>query len=294
MPDLSGYLKVHLEAIEQRLEQLVPVHHGTDFLLYEAVRYSLLGAGKRIRPILTLAVTESLGCDVRKALTAASALELVHTYSLVHDDLPCMDNDDYRRGKLSLHRKYNEGIALLAGDFLLTRAFEVIAADTTLNSDQRVQLISLLARAGGGVGMIGGQVMDVSFDKKKASFDDLILLHRKKTGALIEASVEFGCIIAEAQAHQLMAFRHFAENIGLAFQIIDDVLDVTSSETKHGRVIGSDQANGKTTFATLLGVERAKEYANTHLQEAIKAIKPLHIDASKLIALAHFITHRQH
>ncbi len=294
MGDISGYLKAAADLIEQRLEQLVPVHHGADFLLYEAARYSLLGGGKRLRPILTLATVESLKGDIESSLNAACALELVHTYSLIHDDLPCMDNDDYRRGKLSLHRKYSEGHAVLTGDFLVTKAFEVIASDLALNPSQKVNLISLLAKSSGGEGMIGGQVMDIATENKGIAFEDLSLLHRKKTGALIGAAIEFGCVIAGASSSQTMAFRNFGEDIGLAFQIIDDVLDITSSEAKHGRLVGSDLANGKTTFVTLLGIDQAREYANRYLYSAINSLKPLNLDTTKLVALANFIVQRNH
>jgi geranylgeranyl pyrophosphate synthase len=253
-----------------------------------------LGGGKRLRPVLALATAKTFGEDTEIGLSAACTLEMVHTYSMIHDDLPCMDDDDYRRGKLTVHKKFNEGHAILTGDYLLTYAFEVLANDSLLSLDKKVKLIRTLAHCIGGDGMVGGQVMDLAFEKKKISLDTLRLLHQKKTGALLTAAVEFGGIIANVTEQQMNPLRQFGENIGLAFQIVDDILDVTASHTKHGRETASDFMNEKSTYVTLLGVEQAQVYAQEYYQKAIQALKALPINSSLLIYLADYVLKRSH
>ncbi len=292
--DVVSYLKTQGELIEQQLERLIPVRHGPHQHLFEAARYALLGGGKRLRPILTLTTTRLLGGDQALALSPACTLEMIHTYSLIHDDLPCMDDDDYRRGKLTVHRKYSEGHAVLTGDFLLTYAFEVLATDAHLTPDKKAHLIATLARHSGGEGMIGGQVMDLTFEGKKIPLETLRLLHRNKTAALITAAIEFGGIIANATPAQLDCLRQFGEYIGLAFQVVDDILDVTSSQAKHGRAIASDILNDKSTYVSLLGMEQAQAYAQNFYNQALISLKPLPYDTSLLVGLADFVLHRKH
>jgi geranylgeranyl diphosphate synthase type II len=292
--DLSHYLHSQSQVIEQELDRLVPARHGPTQQLFEAARYSLLGGGKRLRPIFTLTTTRMLEGDPQLAITAACTLELIHTYSMIHDDLPCMDNDDYRRGKLTLHKKYSEGHAVLTGDFLLTYAFEILANDPHLSADKKLKLVAILARQSGSEGMIGGQVMDLAYEGKSISLDNLRLLHRNKTAALITAAIEFGGIIAETTPAHLDCLRQFGEAIGLAFQVVDDILDVTASQTKHGKTLSSDQRNGKSTYVSLLGLEQAQNYALNTYNQAIKALKPLPYDTSLLISLADFILHRKY
>ncbi len=294
MIDISRYLQAQSQLIEEHLEHLIPERHGPYQHLFEAARYAILGGGKRLRPIFTLTTTRMLGADSKLALSPACTLELIHTYSLIHDDLPCMDDDDYRRGKLAVHRKYSEGHAVLTGDFLLTYAFEILANDANLTPNKKNQLIASLARHSGSEGMIGGQVMDLANEGKKIPLETLRLLHRNKTAALITASIEFGGIIAEASPACLNCLRQFGENIGLAFQVVDDILDVTSSQAKHGRAIPSDVFNGKTTYVSLLGIEQAQACALNFYQQAIQALKPLPYDTSLLIGLADFILKRKH
>lgn len=294
MIDIASYLQSQNQVIEHELERLVPLRHGLQQQLFESARYTLLEGGKRLRPILTLTTTHTLEGSPHLALTAACTLELIHTYSMIHDDLPCMDNDDYRRGKLAVHKKYSEGHAVLTGDFLLTYAFEILAGDPKLSADKKSQLISTLAHRSGSEGMIGGQVMDLAYEGKKISLDNLRLLHRSKTAALITAAIEFGGIIANATAPQLDCLRQFGEAIGIAFQIIDDILDVTSSQTKRGRPVSSDIHNAKSTYVSLLGIEQAKSYALNFYNQAIYALKPLPYDTSLLVGLAHFILQRKH
>lgn len=292
--DIAHYIHTQGKLIEQELERLVPMRHGPYQQLFEASRYALLGGGKRLRPILTLTTVRILEGDPRLALTPACTLEMIHTYSMIHDDLPCMDNDDYRRGKLTVHRKYSEGHAVLTGDFLLTYAFEVLATDRHLSADKKAQLIATLARQSGSEGMIGGQVMDLAYEGKKVSLDTLRLLHRNKTAALITAALEFGGIIANASPNQLDCLRQFGECIGLAFQVVDDILDVTSSQAKHGKTIASDIRNEKSTYVSLLGIEQAQSYALNFYNQAVKSLAPLSYDTSLLVGLADFILRRKH
>lgn len=292
--EIANYLDIESQAIEKELDRLVPLRHGHHQQLYESARYALLGGGKRLRPILTLTTTRMLGGDPKAALSPACSLEMIHTYSMIHDDLPCMDNDDYRRGKLTVHKKYSEGHAVLTGDFLLTYAFEVLATDLHLTPEKKAQLIAILARQSGSEGMIGGQVMDLTFEGQKIPLETLRLLHRNKTAALLTAAIEFGAVIGNAKPPHQESLRQFGESIGLAFQVVDDILDVTSSQAKHGKIISSDILNEKSTYVSLLGLEQAKSYANNFYQQAILALKPLPYDTSRLIALADFILKRNH
>ncbi len=292
MIDIAHYLKIQSQLIEQQLNLLIPASHGPFEHLFEAARYALLGGGKRLRPILAMTTMRMLGQDPLPALSPFCTLELIHTYSLIHDDLPCMDDDDYRRGKLTVHRKYSEGHAVLTGDFLLTYAFEVLATDPYLNANKKAHLIATLAHRSGSQGMIGGQVMDLAYEGQKISLETLRLLHRNKTAALITAAIEFGGIIGDATPPQLDCLRQFGESIGLAFQVVDDILDITSSQEKHGR--SSDLLNDKTTYVSLLGIEQAQAYALHFYNQAVKALKLLPYDASLLIGLADYIIQRQH
>lgn len=294
MSHVAHYLETQSQIIEQQLERLMPAHHGHYQHLFEAARYALLGGGKRLRPILALTTTRILGADPAIALSPACTLEMIHAYSLIHDDLPCMDNDDYRRGKLTVHRKYSEGHAVLTGDFLLTYAFEVLATDQNLSAEIKAELIATLARQSGGEGMIGGQVMDLSYEGKKIPLETLKLLHRNKTAALITAAIEFGGIIAKASSTHLACLRQFGENIGLAFQVIDDILDVTSSQAKHGRSIASDILKDKPTYVSLLGMDQAHACAVNFYNQAVYALKPLPYDTSLLLDLANFVIQRTH
>lgn len=294
MTMVVDYLKTQGDVIEKRLNELIPSSLGPYQQLFEAARYSLLGGGKRIRPMITLATVQAFSGDASIALTPACTLEFIHTYSLIHDDLPCMDDDDFRRGKPSLHKKYNEGHAVLTGDFLLTYAFEVLATDPLLSAEKKIKLIEILAKRSGSDGMIGGQVMDIGYVGNPLTLEQLSLLHKNKTAALISAAVEFGGIIADANPEQLKFLRLFGENIGLAFQIMDDILDVTSSAVKHGRSVASDIINGKTTYVSLLGVDKAREAAKHHHTQALHALAQLPINPELLAALSTFIIDRQH
>lgn len=291
--DIADYLKEKSARIDQELNKLIPEKDVPYRQLFSAARYSLKSGGKRLRPILALATTETLGGCLESALVPACALEMIHTYSLIHDDLPCMDNDDFRRGKPTLHKVFPEGHAVLTGDFLLTHAFEVLANDAKLSPKQKLELIRLLAENAGSKGMLGGQVMDLEAEGKSIDINTLRQIHRHKTGALISASIEFGGIIADAPSEQLNILRKFGEEIGLAFQIIDDVLDVTASQQKHGKAIASDVANHKTTYATLMGLEESKQLALSLFQSALDELKKLPVNTALLAKLAEFIIHRR-
>lgn len=292
--DILHYFHTHSLLIENALARLTQERLTQAPKLIEAARYALLNGGKRLRPILTLATVESFGKDPHSALIPACAIEMIHTYSLIHDDLPCMDDDDYRRGKLTVHKKYDQGHAVLTGDFLQTLAFEILATAPHLQADTRIQLLSTLAKRSGDAGMIGGQVMDLSAEGQTLMLEELESLHQKKTGALIVASLEFGAIIANVNASQMQHLCDFGQKIGLAFQIIDDILDVSESVTKHGREIASDILKEKSTYVSLLGLEEAKEYARRCHTRALAILKLLDCDTSLLEEIANFILQRKY
>ena len=238
--------------------------------LIDAMNYSLEAGGKRIRPVLVYAFCNALGGDYRKAAAPAAAIEMIHTFSLIHDDLPAMDDDDYRRGKLSCHKAYGEAMAILAGDALSVQPFEIIANDDSLSCEQKVKIISCLAKAVGREGMIGGQVIDMENDER-TDVDEANLrnMYRHKTGQLIAESCIMGCICAGADDETIRSAADYGFKLGLAFQIIDDILDVTSTTEELGKPVGSDVEENKTTFVTLYGVEKAQEIANGITDEAL-------------------------
>ncbi len=278
-------IKEKTAIIDTRLNQLVAEIDAPYRILFQAARYALFGGGKRLRPLLTLATTEALGVSSEFSLDPACALELIHTYSLIHDDLPCMDDDDFRRGRPTVHRVYPEGHAVLAGDFLLTYAFEVIANAPGLSAEQRVNLIKTISKASGAQGMVGGQVMDLEAEDKRINLDTLAIIHRCKTGALITAAFEIGGIVANASDQLMKDLVSIGKNLGQAFQIIDDVLDVTASEAKHGK-ISSDVTNSKATYVTLMGIEESEKEAQTLLHKALNLINSLPGDIEVLRSLA--------
>ncbi len=280
---LPDYLLSRTKLINDTLSTLVESPLAAPHLpLYEAARYSLLAPGKRLRPLLTLATVESLSGPLEHALNPACAIEMIHTYSLIHDDLPCMDNDDLRRGKPTLHKVYTEGHAVLTGDYLLTYAFEVIANSPHLLPEQKLQLVRILAQRAGCNGMIGGQAVDIASEGKKIDWELLHFIHLNKTGALIAASFEFGGVIAQASSQEMGLLQTIGEQIGLAFQIIDDILDVTADESSLGKPLFSDLANEKTTSVSLLGLEKAKSHADGLLENASSLCRELALSSSIL------------
>ncbi len=282
--------------IEDALKSYLPHGDYTEKTLLESMEYSLMIGGKRIRPMLTLLFCELCGADVKAALPYACAVEMIHTYSLVHDDLPCMDDDDYRRGKLSNHKVYGEDVATLCGDALQSLAFEIMLSDDALKmttADRAVKAAHTLAKYSGALGMVGGQVIDIENENKNAQLDVLREMDDKKTGALIKASCEMGCIIGGADAKQIEAATVYAENIGMAFQIVDDILDVTSSFEQLGKPTGSDSDNNKSTYVSLLGVDKCKELAKELTKKAIDALSVFEADTTALVQLAESLINRQ-
>jgi geranylgeranyl diphosphate synthase type II len=293
--DLSLILDEMRTQIEKRLDQLVPEKQNAPYCnLFKASRYSLLNGGKRLRPILTLLTAEAFGAPLELALDAACSLEMIHCYSLIHDDLPCMDDDDYRRGKPSLHKAYNEGLAVLAADYLLTDAFRVIAEDSHLTPCQKNSLISLLAKNGGGEGMVAGQVMDIEAEGKAITIDQLNEIHSYKTGALIRTSIGFGGIISGASPEEIEILMDFGSALGLAYQIFDDILDVTASENKHGKVVSSDVINQKTTYVTLLGQENSRQKGLEILRKGCTSLSSLNCNTDLLQEFAYSLLKTHH
>ena len=258
--------------------------------LQEAMRYSLLAGGKRVRPVMTLAFCDMLGGQWREALPFACALELVHTYSLIHDDLPCMDDDDLRRGRPTCHKVYGETMAVLAGDALQGEAFGLIAAAPAMTAQQRIDAVAVLSAACGGGGMVAGQVLDV--DHLAQGETDLRLLHRLKTGAMLQAAAELGCVAAGADDGLRQRARDYGCHIGLAFQVRDDVLDVVADQEELGKPIGSDRAEGKRTFVDLLGLEACQALVAEETAKAKAALADLP-DSGFLLNLADHLAERR-
>ncbi len=280
--------------VESEIERLVPNLNACGYAtVNDAARYSLTLGGKRIRPIIMLECCRIFGGDIKEALSFAVALEMIHTYSLIHDDLPCMDNDDMRRGKPSCHIKFGEDTALLAGDTLLTESFN-IAANAPIDDTRKIKAIAILAKRAGLHGMIGGQVLDLSFEKTKPTIEQLKEMCRLKTGCLVSAAAEIGAVIAGAEQNQIDLISQYAFNVGLAFQIIDDILDITSTAEVLGKPINSDLENDKTTFVTLLGLEKAKEFATGLTNEALDILNSLNKDTKRLCSLTNMLLQRNY
>ena len=272
-------LNRYVEEIEQALDQYLTTFgcNGQEKIV-EAMRYSALAGGKRLRPVLTMEFCRAVGGDPYAALPFACALEMIHTYSLIHDDLPCMDNDDLRRGKPTNHKVYGEGLAVLAGDSLLTYAFETAArgmSESDVTAQQAVEAIGILAHEAGYYGMIGGQVLDLAAEHQTLTYEELVNLQDKKTGGLIRAAAEMGCVLGYATEEQREAAKIYANRLGLAFQIQDDILDIEGDEAVFGKPIGSDEKSGKSTFPGLMGVETCRKMVQDLTDEAVCAVKTL-------------------
>lgn len=277
---------------ENRLQQLCDMYLPGQAEIGQAARYSLLGGGKRVRAVLALAACQLAGKSADLALDYACALEMLHCYSLIHDDMPCMDNDDFRRGRPSCHKQYGEAIALLAADALVTAAFEVIA-QADLSPESRCHAAAVLSRAGGARGMLYGQELDKKYETQQATEQQLLELHAHKTGALILAAAELGCTAADAAPAIRQALKQYAAELGLVFQIVDDILDVTSTTEELGKPVGSDEANDKTTFITLYGLEGAQRLAQSHNEAALAALQGLGEKADFLSCLASDLLRRK-
>lgn len=278
--------------VEEGLLRELREDEAFDARLAESMKYSLMAGGKRLRPILLMAAADAAGGHGDDYLASACALEMIHTYSLIHDDLPAMDNDDYRRGRLTNHKVYGAGLATLAGDALLTLAFEVLLRQKDVMPDTLVRVVREVSTAAGPEGMVGGQALDLASEGKQIDKDTLRRMHMAKTGALFRAAVRSGAILAGADDVKLAALTEYAEAFGLAFQITDDILDVTGDEAAIGKPVGSDERNQKSTYVTLTSLDEAKRLAREAVDRAHQALAPLGEKAAFLDELAEYLITR--
>ena len=291
--ELKQVMADNAAAVEETLGALLEPGEEPEHRVMDAMRYSSLGGGKRIRPFLVTSCAALFSVDRRSALRAAAAVEMVHCYSLIHDDLPAMDDDDLRRGRPTCHIKFDEATAILAGDALLTKAFEVLAdPETHQDAKVRADLVLALAKASGHAGMVGGQMLDLVAEDHELDMPEITRLQRMKTGELIAVSCEAGAILGKASEHARNQLHAYAHDIGLAFQIADDLLDVEGDEEAVGKKIGKDADAGKATFVSLLGVERAREQAQLLSTQAKEHLESFGDSAELLRQLAHFIVNR--
>lgn len=295
--DLQGYLQERRRWVDETLDQVLPPASSYPSPIHEAMRYSVFAGGKRLRAILVLAAAEAVGCRDSRVLPLASAIELIHTYSLVHDDLPAMDNSDYRRGQPSCHKEFGEAVAILAGDALLTLAFSLIAQEPLVDLVKGKRLAGIVqevSQACGTKGLIGGQTVDILSQGKKVDHDLLRYIHVHKTGALIRACVRLGGMVGRASSRQLQALTDYGERIGLAFQIMDDILDVEGEEERVGKELRKDEAKGKASYPGLLGLERSKREAKRLVEEAMATLSSLPAERTEaLAAIASYIIQRR-
>jgi geranylgeranyl diphosphate synthase, type II len=291
--NLREYLGVQRQLVDAELARLVPAETVPPETIHRAMRYSLFAGGKRIRPILCMEAARAVAPQTDDVTACASSLELIHTYSLIHDDLPALDNDDYRRGKLTNHKVFGDAMAILAGDALLTLAFQVLS-ELTVADDRKTRLIAELATASGTVGgMIGGQVADLEGEGKPPNAQLLETIHRAKTGALLRASLRMGAIFAGATADEYAALSCYGEHIGLAFQIVDDILDVEESSEHLGKTAGKDAAQHKITFPAVYGLEASRRMAEEECSRAHQVLAPFGDRAVRLAELADMIVQRK-
>ncbi|OAT86519.1 polyprenyl synthetase family protein [Desulfotomaculum copahuensis] len=293
--DFLTELKNRAALVDRALAQYMPPADAYPPLIHRAMRYSLFAGGKRLRPVLALAAAEAAGRNPEPVMPAACALELIHTYSLVHDDLPAMDNDDLRRGKPTNHRVFGEAAAILAGDALLTLAFGWLAGCAgSLPAERVARVIAEVAEAAGSAGLIGGQAVDTLSSSAEMDEKTLEYIHRHKTGALFRAAVRTGAILSGADEARLASLTAYAENLGLAFQITDDILDESGDPARMGKTAGSDQKNKKATYPALFGLERAAEKARRAADASVAALENFGAEAAFLRQLAQFVTGRDH
>ncbi len=295
--DLKGYIEERRAIVDAALESLLPAREGPSARVFEAMRYSVMAGGKRIRPILLMAGAETVGADPSSFMPFACALECIHTYSLIHDDLPAMDDDDLRRGMPTCHKAFGEAVAILAGDGLLTLAFELVCHPghcQEVSPEVLKQAIYLLAKAAGVHGMVGGQTADILNEGREVDADTLAFIHTRKTGALITASVELGALLGGGSEDEVKRLRTYGNALGLAFQIRDDLLDVEGDAKLMGKPIGSDIRRKKATYPALFGIEKTRERAKELLQTAISALEVFDHRADPLRAIARFVVEREY
>ena len=293
---LEEYLKSGKETVDAALETYLPAVNRVPSTIFHSIRYSVFAGGKRIRPILCMAAAEAVGGDRAAVLPAACALELIHTYSLIHDDLPAMDDDDYRRGKLTNHRVYGEAVAILAGDALLTEAFGLVSNRELFDGTPPERLLRVtheLSLASGFFGMVGGQVVDVESEGQRVDEETLYFIHTHKTGALITASVRTGAILGGGEEKQIHALSHYGRDIGLAFQVADDILNVEGDRGALGKSTGSDSALQKATFPAILGLEESKRRARGLVDHALEHLEAFDDRAEPLREIARFLVERK-
>ena len=293
---LKPYLDERKAIIDRSLEDCIAADPHGPPVIFEAVRYSLLAGGKRIRPVLCMAAAEAVGCRADVVLPAACALEMIHTYSLIHDDLPAMDDDDYRRGRPTSHKVFGEDIAILAGDALLTEAFGLLTDRKRMPGIPAERILDAareIAEAAGSSGMVGGQVMDVRAEGREAGLETLYAIHRRKTGALLRVSLRAGAILAGADGRDLASLSDYGESIGLAFQIADDILNVEGDPALMGKGTGSDAARGKITFPALMGIDASRARAEKLVLEAVTSLASFNERAAPLRAIARYILERR-
>ncbi len=297
--DLKNYLKEKKVLIDAFLDRATPRADKMPTSLHASMRYSLEAGGKRVRPVLALAAAEAVkGADAHKIdgiLAAAASLEYIHTYSLIHDDLPAMDNDDFRRGKPTNHKVYGEAVAILAGDALLTFAFELLSSDLMggMPPEARLAVIRELAVASGSMGMVGGQVVDIESEGREVDFATVEYIHAHKTGALIRASVRIGAVAAEASKEQLDALSRYGKDVGLAFQIADDILDITGTQEEIGKDVGSDVERGKKTYPAMIGLDASRARADELVGSAVDALGIFGPSADPLREIARYVVSRK-
>lgn len=293
--DINQYLIDQADVIDKALNERLPEESVKPSIIHQAMRYSCLGGGKRLRAILALEACSAVKGCTDNAIDFACAIEMIHAYSLIHDDLPAMDNDDYRRGKLTNHKVYGEGIAVLAGDALLTHAFITLAnMSEFIDSSIGIRLIKELSSAIGSCGLIGGQVVDLQSEGKTIELSTLEYIHHNKTGKLFEAAMRGGAFIGQATEVQLKAITNYAQNLGLAFQITDDILDVIGTNEKLGKSIGSDSKHSKPTYVTIMGLSKAKEAAEVCIAKCKQALDHVSLQRDVLDHLASFVLQRDH
>ncbi|HXC35220.1 MAG TPA: farnesyl diphosphate synthase [Candidatus Acidoferrales bacterium] len=290
--DLQHFLSTRTETVNRALEQFLPPEKTRPATIHKAMRYSIFAGGKRMRPALCLAAAQACGGSEKDALPLACAVECIHTYSLVHDDLPAMDNDDFRRGKPTNHKVFGEGIAVLAGDALLTHAFEIIAQSKSGPRYPREKMVLELAKASGSLQLIAGQVADLEAEGKKISEAELKFIHERKTSALLCCSVRLGGMSANCTPAQLAALTDFGYHVGLAFQVIDDILDVTQTSEQLGKTAGKDAAVQKATYPAIVGLEKSRQIAAKLTDKAFAALKAFKGRAAALEALAQYLLQR--
>ena len=294
MDEFRNLLAETADRVTVAMDALLPRAIGPESVLLSAMRYAALGPGKRLRPFITIEAGRIVGADERGLLRVATAIECIHAYSLIHDDLPCMDDDDMRRGRPTVHKEYDEATAVLAGDALQTFAFEILAdAETHANPARRIELIARLASCSGARGMVGGQMIDMSADRVEADINVITRMQRMKTGALIAFSAEAGAILANADPDVRRAFEGYAHDIGLAFQIRDDLLDAEGSADETGKAVGKDDNQGKATFVTILGLDGARDRARRLAAQAKDHLEPFGERANLLRRAADYVLERR-